>query len=165
MPYCAFSSQIFLDITLWRGNSDCQAGHDYLLNELCQQVSFFLPPGSIISARQQGNLGEFIALCIGKDTAYIGAYMFPANAFNPLQDISKSDIDIIWLYISDNNPDDDFVVIQEVKTTVASNLNYADTLVQDYDKLFEVNPQFTLNNRLQSLKNEVEFKLRMLCFR
>ncbi len=98
MPNCAFSSQISSNITLWWGNPDCQAGHDYLLDELCQRVSFFLPSGSIISARQQGNLGEFIALCIGKDTAYIGAYMFPANAFNPLQDIAKSDIDIIWSY-------------------------------------------------------------------
>ena len=167
MPNCAFSSQISSTITLWRGNPDCQAGHDYLLNELCHFVSSFLPPISIISTRQQGNLGEFIALCIGKEAAYIGADMFPANAFDPLQDISKSDIDIIWLYISDDNPEDDFVVIQEVKTTIVSNLNYANTLVQDYDKLFDVNPQFTLNNRLQSLKNEVEFKLQKphLCSR
>ena len=151
MPNCAFSSQISSTVTLWEGNPDCQAGHEYLLNELCHFVSCFLPPDSTISSRQQGNLGEFITLCIGKDAAYIGAYMFPANAFDPLQDISKSDIDIIWLYISDNNPKDDFVVIQEVKTTVAPNLNYADTLVQDYDKLFDINPKWSYPASVESL--------------
>ena len=52
-------------ILVWRGNPDCQAGHDWLLNWLKSLPAPFLNSVQEFSVRIQGNLGEAIAFRIG----------------------------------------------------------------------------------------------------
>jgi len=37
-------------------------------------------------------------------------------------------------------------------------LSLADNLISDYDKLFETDPRFTLQTRLQDIKNKLEYE-------
>lgn len=107
----------------------------------------------------KGNLGEFIAFCVGKSNDFSSFTPFPANAFNPLSPISKSEIDIVWTFFGQEEKDD-CAVLQEVKTTSDSSLSMAYELVADYGKLFGTDPALTLHTRLQAIKNEMEFKLK-----
>jgi hypothetical protein len=77
------------------------------------------------------------------------------NAFQPLQDISHAGLDVTYLYFDPLNENNDFLYIQEVKTTADLSLGYADRLAADYRKLFEEDPQFTLNTRIQGLAAKI----------
>ena len=113
-----------------------------------------------------GNLSEFIGFCIGKETDFAGCYVFAANAGTPLSDIATNGLDIVWLWF-DHDPRKDFGVLQEVKATTQAELNYATNLVNDYRKLFGTDLQFTLQSRVQAIKNELEYKVKRpdLCTR
>ena len=54
---------------------------------------------------------------------------------------------------------DDSAVLQEIKTTSGNDLSLADTLPDDYKKLFGTDPANTIKSRLASVKNLVEFSL------
>jgi hypothetical protein len=87
----------------------------------------------------------------------------PAHAYTPLSDVSKPDIDIVWLQLPDIEGvqgGEVLCVLQEVKTTGARRLDYAYELLSDYNKLFDTDPRFTPQTRLQAVKNHVEFTLR-----
>lgn len=150
-------------VTIWVGDPDCQTAHDAVLTWLkahCSSFRTFSPIPSEPDKILKGNLGEAIAFCVGYWNNFSNAQYtpFPANAFNPLNTIAKSDLDIIWLFFGDTD-NNDHIVLQEVKTTSDKSLSLANKLIDDYDKLFDTEP-FTLRKRLDSIKSQVEFTLR-----
>ena len=157
----SFNSTTSSGVILWSGSPDCQAAHNAILVWLQQRVASFrtfspvpTEPDTIL----KGNLGETISFCVGIWNNFSGYRPFPANAFNPLGTIAKSEIYIVWVFF-DKVGTNDIAVVQEVKTTSDNSFRLADKLVEDYDKLFGTAPKFTLSTRLQSIKSEVEYKL------
>lgn len=142
---------------LWLGNPDCDAAHRSLLAWLIDCGAPFLTPELASNSRVKGNLGESIAFVVGYDHVFSDDryHAYAANAFFPLRNISTPDIDIVWIYFADN-PSEDRLLIQEVKTTGDLRLALADDLVDDYDKLFGTNPQVTLHTRLQAIKTKLK---------
>jgi hypothetical protein len=162
-----FRKQQVGGVSIWRGNPNCQDAHDYLLKRLQVMTGGqFLPPNGALSPRRIGNLGECISFCIGKAEDFANHMPFPANAFEPLSDISRDGIDIVWLLFAENE-EHDVCVLQEVKATGGPTPGYADNLLQDYEKLFDEDIKFTLQTRIQAIKNELQYKLQMpeLCDR
>ena len=143
--------------SVWEGNPDHQAAHRTILGWLVTSVtSAFVAHTDAVSNRMKGNLGEFIAYKIGECYVYKnGQKAITANAHSPLSDISRPDVDIVWMYFGPS-PAEDWAVIQEVKTTSQASLNLANDLVSDYDKLFGEDLKLTLRTRLDSLKNRLE---------
>jgi hypothetical protein len=150
-----FSARIENDIELWEGAPDCQAAHDAVLEQLFKYCKNFLVAGESVSERHKGNLAEFIACMLGKHHDLSAYCVFAANAFNPLSNISKSDLDLVWVLFG-NVPSDDALVLQEVKATGSSDLAIAYKIPDDYQKLFGSKPNFTLSTRLQAIKNQLE---------
>ena len=151
----------------WRGNPDDDAAHRKILHWLSQAVtSGFLKPTEPMSNQIKGNLGEFIAYRIGQSYVFTNRTIVDAaNAWDPLGKISRSGIDIVWLYFG-SSAADDWAALQEVKTTSESSLRLADDLIADYDKLFGENVRFTLQTRLTALKNKLDhWGLSHLCSR
>lgn len=145
----------------WVGDLDDQAAHDWILGWLYTDLG--AQPDPTISALTnpiKGNLGEAIAAGVARTHRYPSLRMFPANAFHPLGKISKSELDIVWLHLA-SDPQDDFVVLQEVKTTSEASLSLGDQLVVDYKKLFGTDAQLTLHTRIGSIAAELRFKLDM----
>ena len=109
-----------------------------------------------LSNRVKGNLGEFIAYSIGKNYVFTNVVIADAaNAWDPLSEISRPDIDIVWLHFG-SIPEDDWAALQEVKTTGEASLGLADSLITDYQKLFGENLRLTLQTRLGALKNKLD---------
>jgi hypothetical protein len=77
------------------------------------------------------------------------------NAFQPLQDISHAGLDVTYLYFDSSDESNDCIYVQEVKTTGDVTLGYADTLIEDYQKLFHEDPKFTLNTRIQGIATKI----------
>jgi hypothetical protein len=151
-----FKSNRSGDVLLWIGDPDCQAGHQFLLDRLKTTTHYFISMSEPLGTRRKGNLGEFIAFEIGKGTAALAQTLrFCANAANPLNNISISDLDITWVHFAPD-PSGDHAYIQEVKTTSQMDLAYASTLADDYSKLFGTNIALTLNTRLQVISNKLE---------
>lgn len=144
----------------WRGTPDDSAAEAWLLEWLRDELHLtFRSPGSpAISNRIQGNLGESATFKIGRSQDFAGFRAFPVNALDPLQDISRPGLDLSWVHFADDDPSDDFAVIQEVKTTVQDNLSLADDLVSDIEKLFATNPALNLPARLTHAANVLEFE-------
>ena len=141
----------------WRGDPDQDAAHRTILKWLREVVpAGFLDFKDALPNRVKGNLGEFIAYCIGKNYAFTSVSIASgANTPDPLANISKPDVDIVWLNIGERQADD-WAVLQEVKTTGQSSLGLADALVGDYEKLFGEDVRLTLQARLGVLKNKLE---------
>src|SRR5262245_3068569 len=75
-----------------------------------------------ISVRIQGNLGEFMTFCIGSDLGFPRNFRpFAANALAPLVDVSRADIDILWLRLA-KTAANDVLVVHEVTTTTDPSL-------------------------------------------
>jgi hypothetical protein len=142
-------------VDLWAGQPDCQAAHSQLLAALKKSKVTFLPSGTALTTRRKGNLGEFIALTIGCATQFASWRVIAANAHNPLSDNSRTDLDLLWLFFGPS-PDQDIGIVQEVKTTADRKLGYADSLIEDYAKLFSTDPQFTLQSRFAVAGNKME---------
>ena len=142
---------------VWVGNPDDETAHKTILAWLKSAVtSGFIGQDSTISNGMKGSLGEFIAYKIGEGYVFTnGEIAITANAWAPLSDISRPDLDIVWLYFG-TTAADDWAAIQEVKTTGQSSLNLADGLISDYDKLFGENLKLTLRTRLDGLKSRLE---------
>jgi hypothetical protein len=141
-------------VTVWAPDPDDQAAHNWLLAELTRMGLPF-SSGSL-STRMQGNLGESCCMIVGANTDLKSFACFPANAHQPLQDISRSELDLVWVWL-DANPMADHIVFQEVKTTGDATLGYADTLLVDYQKLFGTDPATTLHTRLNAIANVLEY--------
>ena len=140
----------------WVGDPNDDAAHQTILAWLQDAVaSGFLQPQPALSNGVKGNLGEFIAYSIGKSYVFRNAIAHTANAWNPLSEISRPGIDIVWLHFGETEFDD-WAALQEVKTTGDASLRLADSLLTDYDKLFGEDLQLTLQTRLTGLKNKLD---------
>lgn len=141
----------------WKGDPDDDAAQQTILGWLQSAVATgFLAENVSLSNQAKGNLGEFIAYCIGNSYVFTnGAIAYTANASDPLSDISRPDIDIVWLYFGSAGVGD-WAALQEVKTTGEPSLRLADSLVADYEKLFGENLRLTLQTRLGALKNRLD---------
>jgi hypothetical protein len=157
-PVSAFSKSSYSGVILWVGNPNCQAAHLAVLAWLRQHCRSFIAVSGSLSESVKGNLGETISFCVGSWFDFRRLLPFPANAFAPLSSISRPDVDIVWIFLGKRSLED-FAILQEVKTTTASSLDYADKLIPDYEKLFGTNVTLSLHTRLQGIKNEVEYKL------
>ena len=145
-------------VVVWTGNPDCQSAHDWLLAWLqARKFPFLAQPPSESNTRIQGNVAETLSMCLALNFRRPTKLCFPANAQHPFSNISRPDIDLLWIGFG-TLPSDDYVVVQEIKSTGGDNLNYADTLLTDYDKLFARDPQFTLQTRLQAIQTELEMQ-------
>jgi hypothetical protein len=146
--------------TAWAGNPNCQAAHDYLLTRLTHVVGGqFRARGNPLTTRIKGNLGEFTAFWVGRNGPHSSwSHAFTLTCHQPLMDISLAGVDIVWVCFNDQDPSRDFVVLQEIKTTSGASLNYADKLAEDYEKLFGLELSFTLQSRLQGIKNRLELE-------
>ena len=141
----------------WEGDPDDDAAHQAILTWLQQAVTAgFLKQTEPLSNRVKGNIGEFIAYRIGKNYVFTNVKIaHAANAWDPLSEISRPDVDIVWLHFG-STEDDDWAAIQEVKTTGEASLRIADDLITDYKKLFGENLRLTLQTRLGALKNKLD---------
>ncbi len=157
----AFSRQPLDGVVLWQGAPDSQAAHEFVLGWMRERYSEFHtthPPAAHLNVLR-GNMGEVLAFCLGTEHDFSSHHSFPANAHDPMKLISKPDIDIVWVAFG-ATPISDVAVLQEIKTTAQSSLAYADELLNDYKKLFGLNPALTLRTRLDAIKNLVEFSLK-----
>ncbi len=141
-------------VCVWGPAPDDQAAHAWVLERLVQMGLPF--SRGVLSSRIQGNLGECCCMLIGAENDFRGFNCFPANAHQPLQDISRSELDLVWLWLAPD-PSGDYAVLQEIKTTGGADLAYADTLCQDFEKLFGPDPALTLHTRLNAIANMLEY--------
>ena len=141
----------------WKGDPDDNAAHQRLLDWLVPVVGVsFWKDHVPVSNRVKGNLGEFIAYSIGKHYVFHdNSIADTANASEPLSDISRPGLDIIWIHFG-GTEFQDWAVVQEVKTTGAASLQIADDLISDYGKLFGENLRLTLQTRLAGVKNRLD---------
>lgn len=141
-------------LVLWCSDPDDEVAHETILEWLREAVtSGFLGEREPLSNRIKGNLGEFVAQRIGKNYFFSNEYIvLSANADHPLRDISRSGIDIMWLYTGAQQSDA-WVTLQEVKTTGGDSLALADGLIADYNRLFGEDVRCTLRTNLDSFKN------------
>lgn len=153
----AFTSTEINGTIVWAGDPDEEAGHAQVLDWIRQTGQTFLPAGTIPSPRIVGNIAEMIVFQIGRehDFQHADIYADAVNAAQPLSDISNAGVDILWMRFG-VLPQDDWVCLQEVKATGDASLKYANELLQDYDKLFDADPRFTLRTRLDGLKHKLE---------
>ena len=143
----------------WVGDPDDDSAHLTILdwlNDAIGSTSAFLSPTVGLPATTKGNIGEFVAYKIGA-TYYFTNHVRAdtANAFQPLAFESRTGVDIVWLHFG-SSESHDWIALQEVKTTGVSSLGLADTLNDDYEKLFGEDPRMTLQTRLTSLKNKLD---------
>jgi hypothetical protein len=104
----------------------------------------------------KGNLGEAICFAIGKAEDFSACISAVPNALNPFSQISRANIDIVWLHIGSSGADT-WAALQEVKTTASSTLALANDLIAEYAQLFGTDPQFTLHTRLQAIANDLRY--------
>ena len=85
----------------WEGDPDDDAAHQTILTWLQGAVTAgFLKPTDPVSNIVKGNLGEFIACRIGESYVFTnGEIAHAANAWDPLSQISRPDVDIAWLLL------------------------------------------------------------------
>ena len=153
---CSNGSQGWL---AWKGCPSDDAACQTILNWLRDVViAGFLEPSQPLSNSTKGNLGEFITYQMGKKFAFTDNEIADtATAWDPLSPAPRQNVDIVWLCFGSGETDD-WVALQEVKTTGASSLSLAHRLVVDYDKLFGENLRLTLQARLGALKNKLDEK-------
>lgn len=145
-------------VLLWSGNPACQAAHSEILaflTENCKPFPAITREGDNIL---RGNVGETIVFCLGKSERFRdGCLGHFANALRPFSGKSNPELDLLWVHFG-ATARDDWAVLQEVKTTAAKSINYANNLIDDFDKLFGTNARLTLHTRIQDFKNRLEFE-------
>jgi hypothetical protein len=145
------------DVIVWNGEPDCQSGHQAILDELTHIGAPFDPSYTELTNPHKGNIGEFISMILGKRHRFASYRVYAANAFNPLSRISRSEMDLLWLFLGTTTADD-LIILQEVKTTGSPEARLSQELITDYKKLFSTNTATTLNARLQGVKNNLEYQ-------
>lgn len=142
---------------MWEGDPDDSAAHQTIRDWLqVAATAGYLEPTEPLTNAVKGNLGEFIAYRIGQSYVFTNVEIADtANAWDPLSHISRPDVDIVWLYFGSDEAED-WAALQEVKTTGEASLSLADSLIDDYEKLFGENPRLTLQTRLGALKNKLD---------
>jgi hypothetical protein len=153
-------------VLLWKGDPKCQNGHSAMLDWLKDTVHNFLTKkeaderllsGGGKANILRGNLGESIAFCVSHWHDCEGHWPNAVNAYRPLSPSSAIDIDILWVYFAPK-AEDDYAIIQEVKTTSGLDLSYGNTLLADYEKLYGTDPGLTLRSRLKPLKKQIFYQ-------
>ena len=146
---------------IWVPDPDQSTAHALLLTALATTVDGnFLPQGSTLNQPQFGNLGEFLALYVGDSCAGLSTYAcHPINGGEPLKRVSDSGVDLMWFHFA-ADPEDDLIILQEVKSTRRNDLSLADRLIDDYQKLFSTDPAVILSSRIGSLKLLLRVTLR-----
>ena len=66
----------------------------------------------------------------------------------------------MWVHFGDSESDDR-LFIQEVKSTGQPNLGNANGLIDDYSKLFQIHPRFSLRSRITVLKSKICYAWKM----
>lgn len=147
-------------VRVWSGDPDCQAAHNALLDWLKETCKPFRLPKDAKHDDNilRGNVGEAIAFCVSMWHDCKNYRAFATNATRPFRPKSDIDIDILWLSFGKKEAED-FAIVQEVKTTNGADLAYANTVVEDYEKLFGTNARLTLHTRLQDVKVDLKCKL------
>ena len=156
MAVLSFKHKTTNQVCIWTGDPHCQAAHDSILSWLKTICKVFAKPAKL-STRIKGNLGESVGFFLGYQTEFKEYRAFAANALVPFEDISRPDLDIVWVLFGESEAND-VIALQEVKTTGQADLAYADALVEDYQKLYGSDPQTTLHSRLQTVKNKLEYE-------
>lgn len=141
----------------WVGNPNCQAAHDAFLAWLRQHIGFFIAPSDPVHVSVFGNLGESLSLYIGRQEMPT-LECFEVNATKPFKGISSPEIDLCWIHF-DSVSANDHVVFQEVKTTGDTRVDYADTLIDDYDKLFGTNLQVSAAARINAIRAKLDVSM------
>ena len=145
-------------VLLWTGNPDCQTAHNEILTFLSENCAPFITDSKPKDNILRGNLGETITFCLGSWSRFGDSCLkHLPNALRPFSGKSNPEIDLLWMHIG-KDPKDDWAVLQEVKTTVAASISYANNLIDDYDKLFGTQPRFTLHSRMQDFKNRLQYE-------
>lgn len=148
---------------VWLPSPDQEHAHDAMLERLNEITDGgFLSAGSSLSQIQFGNLGEFVSFFVGSDSVdyLVDCHCDPCNAYNPLNTISRSGVDLMWVHFADLESDD-HLYVQEVKTTQQVDLLLANGLIDDYQKLFQIDLRFTLKSRITALKSTIRFGWKM----
>jgi len=130
--------------------------HAFVLDALKQIGCAFVGAGVTITMNQTGNLGEFVAYCVGRNKAFSDYRCYPANAYEPLNTISRSGIDLIWVRFAKEETEDT-VLLQEAKTTGGSDMAIHAALVADHRKMFGRTSRETLSIMLQAVKSRLVF--------
>jgi hypothetical protein len=156
----AFQKVASSHISRWVADPDDDTAHQALLALLERFTDgVFLPSGTELTQIQIGNLGEFMAFFVGRECGGSSNFEHPfcANALNPLSGISISGIDCVWVHFGDT-PLEDAIALQEVKTSSTQECEIADSLLDDYTRLFGTNLTTRLDVRLRSIKNHLEIE-------
>jgi len=130
--------------------------HAFVLEALQEIGCTFVAAGAALTMNQVGNLGEFVTFCIGHKKAFATFRCHPANAHEPLNTISRSGVDLIWILFA-SEPAKDSVLLQEVKTTGSPDMAIHSSLVADYRKMFGRTSRETLAIMLQGVKSRLVF--------
>ena len=141
-------------LTAWSADPDDDSAHHVLLQWLATTVgSIFLQETEAFTYAIKGNLGEFIAYQIGRNYTFVnGEIAHSANASAPLSRISRSGLDVVWMYFG-VSASEDWAAIQEIKTTGDESLGLANDLADDYGKLYGTDHRVRLEPRLYGLKS------------
>jgi len=132
------------------------AAHEWLLERFKKDLKVAFIATAINSATK-GNLGEATTLLIGIEHDFKDLMPFSSNGWGPTLGISRPEMDIVWIEFAEE-PGEDRIYLQEVKTTGTEGLSIADGLVVDYRKLFEDDVTVTLQTRLQSIECKLRFE-------
>jgi hypothetical protein len=146
----------------WRCHPTADDACKRLLDILRETVcGAFRPEPYVLNERHVGNLGEFVAMCVGKHwhAEFEPYHIFAANGFEPLTNASRPGLDLVWIFFG-NTASEDVAVLQEVKTTDKADLEIAYKIKPDYEKLFDTDPSLTLKSRLSAVKTRLELEAR-----
>jgi hypothetical protein len=144
-------------VSLWRGDPDCSAAQNFVRDWLRKNSPNYPVAWAPGNTRLKGNLGECIAFCCATFAYVPLPHCHAANVFKTIDNISRSEIDLLWIGFG-ADPVDDFVIQQEVKTTTDMSLDYAFELINDYYKSFGANPNLTLTTHLQAVKSQIKYE-------
>jgi len=144
-------------IALWQGTPSCSAAQRFVRRWLRENSPAYPTIWIPDNTRLKGNLGECIAFCCASLAWNPMPRCLAANAFKTLGNISRSEIDLLWIGFG-TTPNDDFIIQQEVKTTTSRTLDYAAALITDYEKSFGPDPYLTLNTHLQAVKSKLKYE-------
>jgi len=155
-----FTPDVQSGVKHWKPSKSPDAAHATLLKRLRVFVGdAFKKDGTALTERHQGNLGEFIVYviedeCSGLKKTHL--LLSAANAYYPVANNSKTDLDLFWFKMAAKEADDNGV-IHEVKTAITDDLSVASTLAGDFEKLFGTDANLTLGSRIRLIKTQVEF--------
>lgn len=149
----SYSDDATTAVRCYVGTPDCAAAYDWILAQLQSTTTDWLQNKEEFSDRIKGNIGEFVAFHLTTPGAGGGWYIFYSNVDSPLARNSATGLDISYLFIgADDSGIDDQLVIQEIKTTGSSDLEYARRLIDDHEKLCSTDPGLNLQSRVRALK-------------